>query len=493
RQPQQEDLYEPPSKFTPTSAWTRFNAQAKTGRSLLWQLLSTFKFEIAEQAVLNHIVIALDYAQPLFMQQILRFIDSYTKDHSIGLRYGFFLAGAMLASNILFSFVEQQQAWHSRSLSIFVRNIVVFKLTQKTARRRAKGALSGSSDAADSKDTSEGRAYNVLTTDVSRLSKLPALIQAIFTLPSQLIVGIWYMYQLLGAAGIVGALLLAVVLRISQSLIGRANTVEEKLGALNDQRLATTSEVIRGIASVKLFGWGSRFISVVGEKRGRQLEMLWQRAKIWSLIHFVTLGSLPFINFAMFAIYSTLHNVNAETLFTAVAVFMLIQRAVDWMPGLFAEAVSVAVSFRRIEAYLGQSDVQSLDSRVHAGNVAAIGFQDAYLSWSHPLSDVIERHSGATTPTADSAVPFSLRGLNVLFPTGQLSLIGGPTGSGKSSVLSALIGEMTLLSGQVLVPTAVSDGSVTGQFGGQTTTVLRDIAYVSQEPWLRNATIRDNI
>ncbi|KAJ2097519.1 hypothetical protein GGI09_003787 [Coemansia sp. S100] len=495
RQPQQDDLYEPPSKFMPVSAWARFDAQAKPGRSLLWQLLWTFKFEIAEQAILNPIVISLEYAQPFIMQQILRFIDSYTKDHSIGLRYGFFLAGSMLVSNILLTFVEQQQAWHSRSLSIYVRNIVVFKLTQKTARRRAKEASSReSSEANGGKDTSEGRAYNVLTTDVSRLSKMSALVLAIFVLPSQQIVGAWYMYHLLGLAGVVGALLLVVVLRISRTLIGHANSIEEKLGSLNDQRLATTSEVIRGIASVKLFGWGSRFIEVVGEKRAHQLKVLWQRAKTWSLIHFVTLGSLPFINFAMFAIYSTRHDVNAETIFTAVAVFMLIQRSVDWMPGLFAEAVSVVVSFRRIESYLSHPEAQSLDDRVRTGNVAAVGFQDAYLTWNHPLPAGFERQSGATTPTStDSVTPFSLSGLDVLFPTGQLSLIGGPTGSGKSSVLSALIGEMTLLSGQVLIPTSVSDGATAGQFGGQTTTVLSDIAYVSQEPWLRNATIRDNI
>ncbi|KAJ1905888.1 Transporter of the ATP-binding cassette (ABC), partial [Coemansia sp. S17] len=193
RQPQQDDLYEPPSKFMPASAWVRFDAQAKPGRSLLWQLLWTFKFEIAEQAILNPIVILLDYAQPFIMQQILRFIDSYTKDHSIGLRYGFFLAGSMLVSNIMLTFVEQQQAWHSRSLSIYVRNIVVFKLTQKTARRRAKEASSReSSEANGGKDTSEGRAYNVLTTDVSRLSKMSALVQAVFVLPSQQIVGAYY-------------------------------------------------------------------------------------------------------------------------------------------------------------------------------------------------------------------------------------------------------------------------------------------------------------
>jgi ABC-type transport system involved in cytochrome bd biosynthesis fused ATPase/permease subunit len=71
--------------------------------------------------------------------------------------------------------------------------------------------------------------------------------------------------------------------------------------------------------------------------------------------------------------------------------------------------------------------------------------------------------------------PFVLKDLNITFIEAELNLIVGPVGSGKSSLLLALLGEMRLLGGEFHL--ARNDG----------------VAYVSQIAWLQNATIRENI
>ncbi|PIA13121.1 P-loop containing nucleoside triphosphate hydrolase protein [Coemansia reversa NRRL 1564] len=332
------------------------------------------------------------------------------------------------------------------------------------------------------KENSDGKAYNVLTADLSRLNKFTSVVSGVVLVPWQQAVGAWYMYRLLGLAGILGTVLLTFSMALMRILIVKARRIEVRLGKLNDQRLALISEVVRGIGSVKLFGWGTRFMNIIGDKRQEQLTLLWRRAQMWSLISLCTLGSLPLVMFVTFIAYSFGHTMTAETVFTAISVFKLLQTSIDWIPGLAADCLSFFVSFRRIEAYLEGQEMQPLEERLGTGNrEMELGFDNATLSWSCGVR---------ANETADSGL-FKLCNLRVQFPDGGLTLIGGPTGSGKSSLLAALAGEMYLESGRVLVPVSPTTGNQ--GIGMSSSVVLGNIAYVAQEPWLRNATIRDNI
>lgn len=80
-------------------------------------------------------------------------------------------------------------------------------------------------------------------------------------------------------------------------------------------------------------------------------------------------------------------------------------------------------------------------------------------------------HTGASVGSAPQA--WELRGVDFAAYPGSLVVVSGPTGSGKSSLLLALLGEMRVLEGEVAVR-----GSV---------------GFVSSDPWLRRGTVRDNI
>ncbi|KAJ2084410.1 Transporter of the ATP-binding cassette (ABC) [Coemansia sp. RSA 988] len=104
----------------------------------------------------------------------------------------------------------------------------------------------------------------------------------------------------------------------------------------------------------------------------------------------------------------------------------------------------------------------------------------------------------ATTPGlnygASADETFELRNLTVNFPVGKLSIIAGPTGSGKTSMLMALLGEMLLVDGQVMVPGAVFDThAVLGEEAQDPFALHESVAYVAQQAWLLNDTIRGNI
>ena len=81
---------------------------------------------------------------------------------------------------------------------------------------------------------------------------------------------------------------------------------------------------------------------------------------------------------------------------------------------------------------------------------------------------------------------FVLRDIDVQFPVGELTVIGGPTGAGKSSLLLGLLGEMPRLKGRVFLPRRSNRHA-------QFPSAVHHVAYVPQQAWLMNDTIRNNI
>jgi len=131
---------------------------------------------------------------------------------------------------------------------------------------------------------------------------------------------------------------------------------------------------------------------------------------------------------------------------------------------------------------------------------AKIGFEKATLQWNtgkqsdvKPAGDA--KKTSARSPSTTNGtiaieqeeVPrFSLTDLDVVFPIGKLSLITGPTGSGKSAILTALLGEMELLSGKTWLPKNPTQLDAS-------TKLRNSIAYAAQTPWLQQRSIKDNI
>ncbi|OBZ72651.1 ATP-dependent bile acid permease [Grifola frondosa] len=138
------------------------------------------------------------------------------------------------------------------------------------------------------------------------------------------------------------------------------------------------------------------------------------------------------------------------------------------IPGLIFALLHAYVSMQRIEKFLNEPEVPDWASslkRTSDPNVAdntEAGFNEASFEWDVSPKDVPSR--------------FTLGPLDLRFPKGKVSLVSGPTGSGKSALLAALLGEMHCTSGEVIFNKA-----------------SHQVAYCAQNPWLEHATIRDNI
>ncbi|KAJ2887998.1 hypothetical protein IWW38_005024, partial [Coemansia aciculifera] len=340
---------------------------------------------------------------------------------------------------------------------------------------------------------------------------------------------------------------------------------QKKLMAIEDERVTMITEMFQGIRAVKLFGWQSRFIDRVSSKRREELALYWKLMLLQLPVSFVQSITTSLMLICILAMYSLVfgHALTADIVFPTITVFSMVSSSFNSAPGLFRWLSSCYVSLKRIESFMVLSPVQDLDDRISQessndddDSSMAVGFVDACFEWS-PAEDSLDAKSASAsaTPSASSGslsrkasvstglseaatteetpllggssvaagrsstiavnpasevlaaavagmVRFTLRDISLRFPVGGLSLVVGPTGSGKSSLLAALIGEMTLTSGHVLLPSSDAlrlDAELAGgryreivELSGQRR-VMKDIAYVAQEAWLRNATIRDNI
>lgn len=119
------------------------------------------------------------------------------------------------------------------------------------------------------------------------------------------------------------------------------------------------------------------------------------------------------------------------------------------------------VALRRISAFLSKTDLDDFENLGLSNKKSQIGF---------PKNSSFVYHE-ATGPNN-----FHLDDINVIFPQKGLTIIIGPTGSGKTSLLLSLLGEMKCLKG-----------------GSTLRSIYSEVAYVSQNVWLLNATIRENI
>jgi ABC-type multidrug transport system fused ATPase/permease subunit len=132
-------------------------------------------------------------------------------------------------------------------------------------------------------------------------------------------------------------------------------------------------------------------------------------------------------------------------------VFNELKYALNALPETFINMLQSFVSLRRIEKYLHGAEVSTV--RPISEQPQIIAFQSATVTWPQDRNGTSRASSATSTPRHK----FILTDLSLDFPVGELSLICGKLGSGKTLLLLALLGESDLLAGQVVCPRSPPD------------------------------------
>ncbi|KDQ56808.1 hypothetical protein JAAARDRAFT_36283 [Jaapia argillacea MUCL 33604] len=331
-----------------------------------------------------------------------------------------------------------------------------------------------------------GKINNLVTTDLGNLVDGRDFLWLILMGPLQIIISLIFLYLILGWSVFVGLAVMILLFPLPAYIAQLMQNVQAQRMKRTDARVQTVTETMNVLRMIKLFGWESKTAEQVAEKREEELTWLWKR-QVLALLN----GNINYIipvahMIATYIVYTLVmkKQLSASIVFSSMAVFDILREQLFIVFFMIPQFIQAKVSLDRVNDFLHDTELLDqystptdvtpfavLDVEPDKRRQEAIGFSEAMFSWSNEIND------GAVTPSKRT---FRLRvEEELLFKPGCINLIIGPTGSGKTSLLMALLGEMHF------IPSGPGSWFNLPRNGG--------VAYAAQESWVQNESIKDNI
>lgn len=347
----------------------------------------------------------------------------------------------------------------------------------------------------------------------------------IYNAPIEITVALFYLYYLLGSAALVGASVMLLCFPITGFLTKTMSKKYTALTTAKDKRNDLINELLQGIRMIKYFAWENNWKEKVYAARRDEIKKLIETIVIDVLFNLIYLTAPVLVTISSFIWYTKVagNELTASVAFVSITLFEMLRAPLIFIPESVNTFTEAYVSLTRIGNYLQESEVADnlnlepveVPEGVSPQTVLArVGFEESVFQWhieetkkedvttTVPVAEDEEAliQSSSTVSTLNSTEhhssgPFQLNVPRFNFPTGKLSLVCGPTGSGKSSFLNALLGEMDIVSGRVYLPsrTVLSVENFSKVDSEFPDLYIDKVAYVAQQPFLQHASIRDNI
>ncbi|XP_076438353.1 ATP-binding cassette sub-family C member 3-like [Babylonia areolata] len=300
-----------------------------------------------------------------------------------------------------------------------------------------------------------GAIVNFMAVDCQKLQSVSAQLWVLVSAPLQICLAFYFLSVKLGPSFLVGVAVLLVLAPLNLRVAVAVRQYQARQLLLKDQRLKMMNELLSGIKVIKLSAWEESFLQRVTEIRDNEIRCLRKVALFNTISVFnwicspilMTMGTLLTYTFV-----SDRGSLDPGTAFVALSLFNIMKQPMNSLPNCISELVQSHVCLKRLRNFLSCDDLKSSDVCHNAAEGVAIQVKNGTFTW-------------------DTGSPPALSRLQLEVTPGQLVAVIGPVGAGKSSLLSALLGEMLKVKGTV---------SLKGT-----------VAYVPQQAWIQNRTLRD--
>lgn len=322
-----------------------------------------------------------------------------------------------------------------------------------------------------------GAIINLVAVDSFKVSEICAYIYYFVNSFVMTVISIVVLYSLLGNAALIGTITVVLLMPLNYRVSMKIGILQKEMLKVTDKRISKLNETFQNIRIIKYFAWESKFADQIMEIRKQELDILFLRCMNWAwaaFIWIITPSLICLVSFYWFTIVDG-NQLTTSIAFTSLSLFNLLRVPLDQFADMLSLVIQSKVSLERVSDFLDEPESTKYEqlSLPKDANSPDVGFQNATFSWSNGRKG-----------------DFKLREINIEFKKNKLNVIVGATGSGKTSLLLALLGEMNLQSGKVFLPGSTPrDDLVVDKLTGLT----ESVAYCSQTAWLLNGTIKENI
>ncbi|XP_039693691.1 ATP-binding cassette sub-family C member 4 isoform X3 [Pteropus medius] len=390
---------------------------------------------------------ALRVVQPIFLGKIIRYFENYDPTNSVTLHEAYAYVTVLSVCTLILATLHHLYFYHVQCAGMRLR-VAMCHMIYRKALRLSNAAMS---------KTTTGQIVNLLSNDVNKFDQVTIFLHFLWAGPLQAIAVTALLWMEIGISCLAGLAVLIILLPL-QSCIGKLfSSLRSKTAAFTDMRIRSMNEVITGIRIIKMYAWEKSFAELITNLRRKEISKILRSSYLRGMNLASSFVGSKLIIFVTFTVYVLLGNViTASRVFVALTLYGAVRLTVTlFFPSAIEKVSEAVVSIRRIQNFLLLDEIKQRNSQLPSGSEMIVHVQDFTAFWDKVLE----------TPT--------LQDLSFTVRPGELLAVVGPVGAGKSSLLSAVLGELSPSQGLV---------SVHGR-----------VAYVSQQPWVFSGTVRSNI
>ncbi|XP_064825804.1 ATP-binding cassette sub-family C member 4-like isoform X1 [Oncorhynchus masou masou] len=387
--------------------------------------------------------------QPVFLGKLIQYFENYNPDNMDALYEAFGYAAGVCLSTLILAITHHLYFFHVQRTGMKMR-VAMCHMIYKKALCLSSAAMG---------KTTTGQIVNLLSNDVNKFDEVTIFLHFLWVGPLQAAAVLGLLWVEIGPSCLAGMAVL-VILMPTQTMFGRLfSKFRSKTAALTDNRIRTMNEVVSGIRIIKMYAWEKPFSALVNDVRRKEISKIMSSSYLRGLNMASFFAASKIIVFITFTVYVLLGNtISASRVFVAVSLYGAVRLTVTlFFPSAIEKLSETRISVRRIKTFLLLDEIVKskhgfLQEEKQEPNVE---IQDLICYWD----------------TSQDAP--SLQNLSLTVKSEQLVAVIGPVGAGKSSLLSAILGELPHDKGVL---------KVKGQ-----------LTYASQQPWVFPGTIRSNI